>query len=419
MKFNLFIDTEGDLHQVGLLESFVSEKGNHNFASEFFRFQYDKEWLLNGFELSPDIPLNDSTYEGEDLPLAFNDAMPDSWGEKVLRRIKNSSRPLLEIEYLLGASDFFRMGSFRISLADDTNQQFFAQSKTIPTIKDIPNLQKACRLFETKQITEKELSILNGSATSLGGAMPKVVVLDESEDSLYLAKFQTRNAGRRIALWEATALDLASLAGIQVCQHKVLNAQSEEPVFLTKRFDRDSSNHRIHFASVMTLAGISIANIKGNSSYVEIADLCYKHCPVTCIKDNLKEMWKRMVFNACVGNVDDHARNHGFLRVNAGWILSPAYDIVPNPKNGSVCYEHAMDFEIDNAMPSMALFKRLGSDSFGLTDKEMDDILEAIGSALRQWRGVAKSNGMQAKEIKHLGLSFTDVMTMRVINVLD
>src|SRR6185503_4193345 len=128
------------------------------------------------------------------------------------------------------------------------------------------------------------------------------------------------------------------------------------------------------------------------------------------LKDNLKEIWRRMVFNACVGNVDDHARNHGFLRVTDGWVLSPAYDIVPNPKNGVACYEHAMDFDQRCAMPSVALFKRIGGDSFGLTNKEMDDMLEAIGSALKQWRRVTKSNGLKAKEIRQMEECFSDIM---------
>jgi hypothetical protein len=40
-----------------------------------------------------------------------------------------------------------------------------------------------------------------------------------------------------------------------------------------------------------------------------------------------------MVFNICIANVDDHLRNHGFLRTNTGWTLSPAYDLNPVPSD--------------------------------------------------------------------------------------
>lgn len=36
-----------------------------------------------------------------------------------------------------------------------------------------------------------------------------------------------------------------------------------------------------------------------------------------------------MAFNICIGNSDDHFRNHGFLLTAKGWTLSPAYDMNP------------------------------------------------------------------------------------------
>ncbi|MGI8634439.1 MAG: HipA domain-containing protein [Segetibacter sp.] len=40
-----------------------------------------------------------------------------------------------------------------------------------------------------------------------------------------------------------------------------------------------------------------------------------------------------LFFISGVSNTDDHLRNHGFLLTNNGWILSPAYDVNPEPLN--------------------------------------------------------------------------------------
>jgi len=43
-------------------------------------------------------------------------------------------------------------------------------------------------------------------------------------------------------------------------------------------------------------------------------------------------LWRRMAFNALVGNTDDHPLNHGLLHdgnAQRGWHLAPAFDITP------------------------------------------------------------------------------------------
>lgn len=45
---------------------------------------------------------------------------------------------------------------------------------------------------------------------------------------------------------------------------------------------------------------------------------------------DLRELYKRMVFNVLVGNSDDHPKNTSVLWQEGGWRLSPAYDLVPD-----------------------------------------------------------------------------------------
>ena len=48
-------------------------------------------------------------------------------------------------------------------------------------------------------------------------------------------------------------------------------------------------------------------------------------------KQDLIELWKRIVFNMAVSNTDDHLRNHAFIFAENGWRLSPLYDVNPIP----------------------------------------------------------------------------------------
>jgi len=59
-----------------------------------------------------------------------------------------------------------------------------------------------------------------------------------------------------------------------------------------------------------------------SASYLELAQFLTAHGSNT--KDDLAELWRRMVFNIAVSNTDDHLRNHGFIYHKGGWLLAPA-----------------------------------------------------------------------------------------------
>jgi len=100
--------------------------------------------------------------------------------------------------------------------------------------------------------------------------------------------------------------------------------------FLTKRFDRTASS-RLHFTSAMTQLGYYDGDYE--ASYLELAQFLTEHGANT--KQDLAQLWRRIIFNIAVSNTDDHLRNHGFIYQKSGWILSPAYDINPvTPANG-------------------------------------------------------------------------------------
>lgn len=125
--------------------------------------------------------------------------------------------------------------------------------------------------------------------------------------------------------WEQIALRLAGQAGIATPQHELIEVAGK-PVMLSRRFDRDGAS-RIPFLSAMAMMG---AKDGERGSYPEIVDALAQHGAQG--KTDAHALYRRVVFNVLVSNVDDHLRNHGFLWLGkAGWSLSPAYDLNPVP----------------------------------------------------------------------------------------
>ncbi len=170
--------------------------------------------------------------------------------------------------------------------------------------------------------TEEDLRLLLAPGSSLGGARPKSSVRDK-DGHLAIAKFPRKDDEIDIIAWEAVALSLASKAGITVPEWR-LESIGRRRILLSRRFDR-RKNIRIPFLSAMSVLG---AKDNEMHSYLEMADAIRQMSASP--KEDLEALWRRIVFNVLISNVDDHLRNHAFLYSGiSGWRLSPAYDLNP------------------------------------------------------------------------------------------
>jgi serine/threonine-protein kinase HipA len=125
--------------------------------------------------------------------------------------------------------------------------------------------------------------------------------------------------------WEEIALRLAGRAGIATPDHELIDIGGKA-VLLSRRFDRAGAI-RIPFLSAMAMMG---ARDGERGSYREIVDTLAHYGARG--KTDAHALYRRVVFNVLISNVDDSLRNHGFLWLGkAGWSLSPAYDLNPVP----------------------------------------------------------------------------------------
>lgn len=378
-------------------------------GADSYGFSFAPTWLQTQRDLFLSADLNNYTgmqYTAADRDIfgCFSDALPDRWGRTLLNRreqlqAQEQQRPLRRLssfDYLLGIDDYSRTGAFRFKETPDSDFINSDPTLKIPPLTDIRTLQEAGRAIEQSEahnvLPEKKwIAQLIQPGTSLGGARPKASVTD-LDGALCVAKFPSRKDDYDVELWEHLCHLLARKAGIEVADTKVLKAIGPYHTLISRRFDRTADGRRIHFASAMTLLGLQDGNNAADGhGYLDLVDFIVQHC--TAVESNLRELYRRVAFYICVGNSDDHFRNHGFLLTPKGWTLSPAYDINPtlNPAQSLLI----------SSVSNQAAFSQLraAAEDYLLTRETADAILAEVQAALVDWSTLATQIGIPRREI--------------------
>lgn len=377
-------------------------------GSDSYAFKFDNDWLNlhAGIKLSEDInnyPGMQYTLPDNDIFGCFADALPDRWGRTLLKRReqlqaeeeKRAPRNLSSFDYLVGIDDFSRMGGFRFKKEKDGGFINVSPSLKIPPLTEIRELiyasQEIEKCEEEDVMPEKKwIAQLIQPGTSLGGARPKAGVLDE-EGRLCIAKFPSRNDDYDAGLWEHFSHLLALQAGIHVAETRLWGGLGKYHTLLSKRFDRTDEGRRIHFASCMSLLGLKDGdNAQGGYGYLDIVDFILQGC---CdVETNLRELYRRVAFNICIGSSDDHFRNHGFLLTSKGWTLSPAYDM--NPTNN--LYQSLLINAVSNKADIQVLLE--SCEDYMINRKVAQGIIKDVQAAVSNWEALAKQLQIPQRE---------------------
>ena len=389
---------------------YIGELGYESLrGADSYSFTFDNEWLKKhgNLFLSDDLnnyPGQQYTQLGKDIFGCFSDALPDRWGRTLLLRReqiaaaeeKRPVRRLSSFDFLTGIDDFSRMGGFRFK--EDLDGEFInvSESLKIPPLTDIRELIAASAEIEKCEEnnmlpSRKWIAQLVQPGTSLGGARPKANVVD-ADKTLYVAKFPSRKDDYDVGLWEHFSHLLATKAGVNVAQTKVLATGEKYHTLLSRRFDRARDGKRIHFASAMSLLGLSDGdNATSGHGYLDIVDFIIQNC--TDVDRNLKELYRRVAFNICIGNTDDHFRNHGFLLTAKGWTLSPAYDMNPTLNE----YQSLLISSTSNKADLSVLLD--ACEDYMLNRKTAEKIVSEVVEAVKEWREIAIRQGVSKREI--------------------
>jgi len=400
----VYVDLRGAPHLVGRLW------GRTRKNKESATFEYDEGWLAHAdrFSLEPALKLGPGPFHTpSDRPLfgAIGDSAPDRWGRVLMRRAERrraerageTPRTLWEIDYLLMVADEARQGALRF--AEREGGPFLAEhtATTIPPLIELPRLLSAAEHVVSDSDSDEDLRLLLAPGSSLGGARPKASVRDR-DGHLAVAKFPHKGDEINTVLWEGVALTLATKAGIPVPAWRLENVAGK-PVLLLRRFDR-ADGVRLPFLSAMSMLG---ANDNETRSYLEFVDALRQYGAAP--KEDMRALWRRIVFSILISNTDDHLRNHGFFYAGPdGWRLAPAYDLNPVPTDIKPrVLTTAIDLEDGTASLERAMEV---ASYFELDAKTASTIAAEVGEAVATWRGEASRLGLSSSEIDRMASAF-------------
>ena len=383
---------------------------------EHTAFAYDQGWLTNpdAFEVSPDLKFTlDHQYRraptsaDSPFPFAIADTAPDAWGRRIILREHARRRAagvelaaLTELDFLLAVDDFSRVGALRLVGPDGQYEASVDEGRrrTLPLL-ELPRVLNASNALERGAETAADLRYLQGKGSSLGGMRPKCTVLDH-DGRLAIAKFPSVTDTRSVTRGEVLASRLARSAGIDTADARI-ELVDGTPVVVVRRFDRDAGDGRIPYLSA---ASMLQASRQEDRAYTEVVHAIEARGDDPA-RDRL-ELWRRLVFNLLITNVDDHLQNLAFLHVGHGqWRLAPAFDLNPFPDKDRESKTWLS--EEDGPITDIGILlsrHRL----FSISESQALGALREVRNAVANWRVVARSPevGLSERELDDFAPAF-------------
>ena len=313
---------------------------------------------------------------------------------------KDEKRPiksLHESDYILGVHDGGRIGGIRFY--DSIRNIYLSARQTLsaPPMEKLRELEQAAIKIDEDPNTRKWIKNLIDPGSSLGGARPKANVVDEL-GNIWIAKFPSSRDEYDVGAWEMVAHNLSTKCGIRCPEAKVMRFSDRGMTYISKRFDRVGKK-RIHYASAMTMAGKTDMEPAGYLDIVSAIESLSSHT-----NETLLELWKRMIFNICISNTDDHLRNHGFLLGDDGWELSPCFDVNPDPDKDhmALLIGDRSDKSLSNAL-DIAEFFRIPNKQAMETFREIQTVV------LKNWESEADKLHIPHNEKERMRPAFDTV----------
>jgi len=380
--------------------------------NQFATFAYGRRYLERADRIAVDpvaLPLHEAgtsqtfrTEEGFAVFGGIRDAAPDGWGQYLMYKAMGDRLPS-EIDLIL-ASGEHRVGALAFGPTP-------AQPERITPWGGGPAPGEEFTLAELAEAAERaqhvdeldeNLRALLAAGSSLGGARPKAAT--KIGEQPWIAKFQKRGDSFPECRVELATMRLASECGLDVPPLD-FRCVLDRDIYLIERFDRIPHGNwleRRPFASGLTMLGAHESEVS-SFSYADLAGAIRQFG--TEVRQDLHELFRRMLLNILVTNDDDHLRNHGFLFDGEGWRLSPLYDVVPKPQLGLErrlvlgVGPEGRAATIENALAGAAVFD-LGPDDANAIAEDMSRIVAT------RWEHLFTEAGISAADRKRFATCF-------------
>lgn len=356
-------------------------QGNYRSA-----FRYTQDWLAHPrrFPLDPvALPLEAREWETERLTaplMVFEDALPDDWGRKLLVRRAGLPRGQQGEPNLLQALGNGGMGALAFLPPGTEWQPRQAHDYRLE------ELQGAVHRYELDGSQAGPDIALLYAGSSPGGARPKALLRDQDGD--WLAKFPSIRDKVDMVGLEAATLDLARRASLDVPEARIAWLGENRKALLVRRFDtiaQGGRRHMMSFRTALTATNWYVAGYKDMLDWIRR----YGSRPGA----DVPKMFRWMVFNALVGNTDDHLKNFWLLGDKDGYRLAPAFDLLPNVNDNQ---EHVLNFDLNPTIKPdelSVLGRKWGIPRAVAIEEEVKDVMS-------QYAGIAEDCGVPEQEIK-------------------
>mgnify|MGYP003607168719 FL=1 len=365
-------------------------------------FTYGRSYLNRSDAIAlylPELPLRPGRIDplpGLSLPSAIRDAGPDSWGQRVIlaRRTGHLTRhsdtgDLGPLTYLLES------GSNRIGALDfQSRPDVYVHRGGEATLDQ---LVSAAQALDAGEALPEELGEALVRGTSIGGARPKALISDGKRH--LVAKFSSASDTYPVVKAEALGMLLARAAGVRVPNVDVTRSLGRD-VLLVERFDRTTmAGERRQMVSVLTILGLD--EMMGRyATYTDVADVV--RARYSDPAGTLAELFRRIAVNICIGNTDDHARNHAAFWDGHTLALTPAYDLCPQPRSGREANQ-AMAFGPNGQRAARLTLLLESAPTYLLSQRAARNILDEVVNGIRNsYRDCADQARLTTEEASRL-----------------
>ena len=296
------------------------DEGEKKSAPSTLAFRYKPTWLKVGFALGDDLPLRPQILTPENKGAVTNrfpepifgflrDHLPGTW---LLRTSDSANATSDALDFLLENPSALRFSSLFCGTEAPAEVPAPILTKALTG-----RLMRATESYfrDPSRLSEEEIDLIQSLGDTFGGTKIKFRVRTEKNpETEYVLR--PRNPASQVdePLWAAVTMTLAKKSELKTLLGRFIPSLG----YLEERFDRAGGNP-LFCLSAATLAkgGDNAASV----TWLDIADILNREG--TKPKEDLRELFSRLVFDMVVLNSRDTPENIWFYRHEGGWRLCP------------------------------------------------------------------------------------------------
>ncbi len=396
-------------------------------ATEMAYFEFESSFFSNDWDLSPlkmsianagkrvfsfaDLRRT-NTFKG--LPGLLADVLPDKFGNNLINawlsingRPANSMNPV-EMLCFIGKRG---MGALEFEPVIPKANNAATKIELDSLINIAQEILSGRQDFNTHLSSDeaKALSDILKIGSSAGGARAKAVIAFNPDTkeirsgqadapkgfAHWLLKFdgvtdQQLGTSSGYGRVEMAYHLMAKEAEIEMTECRLLE-ENGRAHFMTKRFDREQGNSKVHIQSFCAIAHYDFNEITLFSYEQLFETMRSMLLPYT----DAEQLYRRMVFNVMSRNCDDHTKNFSFSMDKTGkWKLSPAFDVCHSFRLDSVWVsQHSLSI---NGKRKNITRDDLLAVAKKMNIKKAEAVIRQVNAAVNRWHEFAAQTNVKA-----------------------